>query len=229
MKPTPVVRQVHHDINAKPFIAIWEVTRACQLVCQHCRADAQHEPAPGQLTTEQGKALLDSIASYDKPRPIVVLTGGDPCERGDLGAFECRQCVAVGGRDIGPVAKDVRVGVNREKSQQLGIVHAGGEGRPFDIATCSSLSDAQRRRALHNLEHRLDGTVLTVSASTQRSQARNRAEARERMAALLREALAPPPPPRRRTKPTQSSVRRRLEAKKRRSELKSTRRRPQSP
>lgn len=63
-----------------------------------------------------------------------------------------------------------------------------------DIATCSSLSDAQRRRALHNLEHRLDGTVLTVSASTQRSQARNRAEARERMAALLREALAPPPP-----------------------------------
>ncbi|HAT1382901.1 TPA: radical SAM/SPASM domain-containing protein [Corynebacterium striatum] len=84
MKPTPVVRQVHHDINAKPFIAIWEVTRACQLVCQHCRADAQHEPAPGQLTTEQGKALLDSIASYDKPRPIVVLTGGDPFERGDL-------------------------------------------------------------------------------------------------------------------------------------------------
>lgn len=96
-----------------------------------------------------------------------------------------------------------------------------------DIATCSSLSDAQRRRVLHSLEHRLDGTVLTVSASTQRSQVRNRTEARERMAALLREALAPLPPPRRRTKPTQSSVRRRLEAKKRRSELKSTRRRPQ--
>lgn len=98
-----------------------------------------------------------------------------------------------------------------------------------DIATCSSLSDAQRRRVLHNHEHRLDGTVLTVTASTQRLQVRNRAEARERMAALLREALAPPPPPRRRTKPTRSSVRRRLEAKKRRSELKSTRRRPQIP
>lgn len=98
-----------------------------------------------------------------------------------------------------------------------------------DIATCSSLSDAQRRRVLHNHEHRLDGTVLTVTASTQRLQVRNRAEARERMAALLREALAPPPPPRRRTKPTRSSVRRRLEAKKRRSELKSTRRQPQIP
>lgn len=84
MKDTPIVRQVRHDINAKPFIAIWEVTRACQLVCKHCRADAQHEPAPGQLTTAEGKALLDSIATYDKPRPIVVLTGGDPFERGDL-------------------------------------------------------------------------------------------------------------------------------------------------
>ena len=99
----------------------------------------------------------------------------------------------------------------------------------IDIAESASLTDAQRRRILRNLEHRLDGSVLTVSASTQRSQVRNRAEARERMAALLREALAPPPPPRRRTKPTRSSVRRRLEAKKRRSELKSTRRRPQIP
>ena len=99
----------------------------------------------------------------------------------------------------------------------------------IDIAACASLSDAQRRRILRNLEHRLDGTVLTVAASTQRSQIRNRAEARERMAALLREALAPPPPPRRKTKPTRGSVRRRLETKKRRSELKSTRKRPQIP
>jgi len=45
---------------------------------------------------------------------------------------------------------------------------------------------------LRNLEHRLDGSVLTVSASIQPSQVRNRAEARERMAVLLREALAPP-------------------------------------
>lgn len=99
----------------------------------------------------------------------------------------------------------------------------------IDIATCTSLSDAQRRRALRNLKPRLDGTVLTVAASTQRSQVRNRAEARDRMATLLREALAPPPPPRRTTKPTRGSVRRRLEAKKRRAELKSTRRRPQVP
>ena len=96
----------------------------------------------------------------------------------------------------------------------------------IDVAGCGSLSDGQRRRVLRNLESRLDGTVLTVSVTTRRSQIRNRAEARERMAALLREALAPPPPPRRKTKPTRGSVRRRIAAKKRRSELKSTRKRP---
>ena len=99
----------------------------------------------------------------------------------------------------------------------------------IDITESASLNDAQRRRILRNLKHRLDGSVLTVSASTQRSQVHNRAEARQRMAALLREALTPPPPPRRKTMPTRGSVRRRLEAKKRRSELKSTRRRPQIP
>ena len=80
----PDVRKVHHDLGEKPFLAIWEVTRACQLVCKHCRADSQHVAAPGQLTTEEGKRLLDQLASYDIPRPIVVFSGGDPFERADL-------------------------------------------------------------------------------------------------------------------------------------------------
>lgn len=84
MSHAPVVRRVRHDINTKPFIVIWEVTRACALVCKHCRADAQHEPNPRQLTTTQGKALLENLASYEHPKPLVVLTGGDPFERGDL-------------------------------------------------------------------------------------------------------------------------------------------------
>lgn len=95
-----------------------------------------------------------------------------------------------------------------------------------DLATVSTMSDAQRRRALQNLTSRLSGTELTVSVSTRRSQVRNRAEARERLAALLREALAPPPPSRRGTKPTRGSVRRRLAAKHRRAEIKATRRKP---
>lgn len=78
------VRHLHHDIHDRPFIVIWEVTRACQLACKHCRAEAMPLPNPNQLTTAQGKELLDEIARFDKPRPIVVFTGGDPFEREDL-------------------------------------------------------------------------------------------------------------------------------------------------
>lgn len=80
----PVVRHLRHDAGDRPLITIWEVTRACALVCQHCRADAQTRAHPRQLTTEQGKALLDDIAGFGTPCPIVVLTGGDPFERPDL-------------------------------------------------------------------------------------------------------------------------------------------------
>ncbi|MCB8957225.1 MAG: TIGR04053 family radical SAM/SPASM domain-containing protein [Nocardioides sp.] len=78
------VRHLHHDPADRPLITIWEVTRACALVCRHCRADAQTRAHPRQLTTEQGRALLDDIAAFGKPYPIVVLTGGDPFERPDL-------------------------------------------------------------------------------------------------------------------------------------------------
>jgi radical SAM protein len=78
------VRRLRHAPEERPMIVIWEVTRACALVCLHCRADAQHRRNPHELTTEQGRALLDDIAAFGKPYPIVVLTGGDPFERPDL-------------------------------------------------------------------------------------------------------------------------------------------------
>ena len=95
----------------------------------------------------------------------------------------------------------------------------------LDLAATSALDDVQRARVLARLAPRLAGTVLTVSVAEHRAQRRNRVAARERLAALLREALAPPTP-RRATTPTRGSRRRRLEAKRRRSEMKRTRRRP---
>lgn len=82
--PKSAVRELRHDPDDRPFIVIWEVTRACQLACAHCRADAQKRFHPNQLTLEHGKALLDDIAEFGKPTPIVILTGGDPFERKDL-------------------------------------------------------------------------------------------------------------------------------------------------
>ncbi len=78
------IRKVHQDTDQRPFLVIWESTRACQLVCQHCRADSQNEPHPLQLTTAEGKRLLDDIASFGAPSPMVVISGGDPFERSDL-------------------------------------------------------------------------------------------------------------------------------------------------
>lgn len=93
----------------------------------------------------------------------------------------------------------------------------------YDVRASTALSDAQRSRALRRLTGRLvDGTVVVV-ASEHRSQHRNRVAARERLAELLRTALAPPPPPRRATRPTKGSQRRRLEAKKQRGATKALR------
>ena len=95
----------------------------------------------------------------------------------------------------------------------------------LDLATTSALTDTQRTRAIARLGPRLAGTVLSISAEEHRSQRRNRAAARERLADLLRDAVAPPVP-RRATRPTRGSQRRRLDAKRRRSDIKRTRRRP---
>ncbi len=78
------VRVLRHDVAERPFIVIWEVTRACGLVCAHCRADSIPDRNPFELSTEDGCRLLDDIAAFGHPRPLVVLTGGDPFERPDL-------------------------------------------------------------------------------------------------------------------------------------------------
>jgi len=65
-----------------PFILFWETTRACDLACQHCRASAEPRRAPDELTTEEGKRLLDEARAMGCP--VVVLTGGDPAKRPDL-------------------------------------------------------------------------------------------------------------------------------------------------
>lgn len=70
------------DFNENPYIVIWEVTRACQLKCLHCRADAQNKPDPMELTPEEGKNLIDQI--YDMGNPMLVFTGGDCMMREDL-------------------------------------------------------------------------------------------------------------------------------------------------
>lgn len=93
----------------------------------------------------------------------------------------------------------------------------------FTPETSSAFTEAQRARLLRNLADVLVQGQVSVVASEHRSQLRNRVAARDRLIALLREAVAPPPPPRRTTKPSRASQRRRVEEKKQRGQTKALR------
>jgi ribosome-associated protein len=94
----------------------------------------------------------------------------------------------------------------------------------FDVARSPAIPETTRARMLARLEGRVVDGVVTVAASEHRAQLANRRAARERLTALLTEAAAPPPRNRRPTKPSRAANQRRLDAKKRRSETKQSRR-----
>ena len=93
----------------------------------------------------------------------------------------------------------------------------------FDVLHSPSLPDAVRVALLRLGGHRLTGEgMLVITARAHREQERNRADARTRLADLIRRA-AVPPKPRRATKPTRASKERRIQGKKIRARIKQKR------
>jgi AdoMet-dependent heme synthase len=80
----PALTAASSPFSRAPFIVIWETTRACALKCIHCRADAIARRDPDELSTDEGKRLIDRVAAFGNPPPILVLTGGDPLRRPDV-------------------------------------------------------------------------------------------------------------------------------------------------
>ncbi len=70
------------DFSQTPFIVIWETTRACDLACVHCRATAQPDPLPGELSRAEAMDLIDQVT--DMGTPVIVFSGGDPLKRSGL-------------------------------------------------------------------------------------------------------------------------------------------------
>ena len=97
----------------------------------------------------------------------------------------------------------------------------------FDVRASPSLPERVRARLYRLAGSRLtqDG-VLVITAQGSRSQEMNRADAQERLVALIRTAAEPPPPPRKKTRPTLASKKRRLEGKVRRGGVKAMRGKP---
>jgi radical SAM protein len=72
------------QFDDRPLLVFWETTKACELSCLHCRASAQSEPSKDELTKAEGFALVDELASIGRPRPILILTGGDCLKRSEI-------------------------------------------------------------------------------------------------------------------------------------------------
>ena len=72
------------DLSREPHVVTWEVTRACQLHCKHCRARAIRHRNPEELTAQEFGPVLEDIRHNFAHPPVMVFTGGDPLERDDL-------------------------------------------------------------------------------------------------------------------------------------------------
>ena len=158
----------------------WETTRRCNLACLHCRAAANAGPYPGELTTAEGLALLDDLATMGQP--VVILTGGEPLLRDDI--FELaahghgqglRMVMAVNGTLLTPqiAARLKEVGIQRlsisidgasaASHDQLravpgayegalaGVAAAREAGLPFQINTTVTRTNRRELPAIHEL------------------------------------------------------------------------------
>ncbi|UXY25546.1 TIGR04053 family radical SAM/SPASM domain-containing protein [Streptomyces sp. HUAS TT20] len=152
MSAPRVLRHQRQDPSDRPFIVIWETTRACPLACLHCRAEAVPNRDPLELDTEAAQDLMRQVAAFGQPAPLFVITGGDPFQRPDL--LELIRY----GRQIGlPVAVSPS-GTPTLTADRLRAVHEAG-------ATGLSLSLDGSTAELHDGFRGVDGVYgWTLSA-----------------------------------------------------------------
>jgi len=73
--------QITEEKQRRPVV-VWNATKRCNLYCEHCYAAADEEGAPNELSTAEGKALIDDLAEFGVP--VLLFSGGEPLVRGDL-------------------------------------------------------------------------------------------------------------------------------------------------
>ena len=121
MRPQPYTPE---DFPKNPLMFYYEVTRACDLVCKHCRASAQEDPAPDEMSTETALALIEDVARFPR-KPTICFTGGDPLKRADL--FEIiRRATDLGiGSALTPSATPLATFEAFKKAKEAGVSAIG--------------------------------------------------------------------------------------------------------
>jgi pseudo-rSAM protein/SPASM domain protein len=115
------VEQIREERQQRPVV-VWNVTKGCNLACTHCYAEAEAERAPGELTTAEGKGLLDDLAEYGAP--VVLFSGGEPLVREDLTELVAHAA----DRGIRPVLSTNGTLITPGRAQELqdaGLAYAG--------------------------------------------------------------------------------------------------------
>jgi len=125
--------------DKKPIV-VWNCTRSCNLRCVHCYSQSQCQHYEGELTTDEGKRLLDSLAAFGAP--VVLFSGGEPLMRHDLyelvqyaNAAGLRAVISTNGTLITPEAAErlknfnlSYVGVSRDGTEKVNDMFRGVEG-----------------------------------------------------------------------------------------------------
>jgi len=138
-----------------PRRVYWEVTRACDLACRHCRAEAAPEPDPTELSPEEGSRLISELAEFGSPLPHLVLTGGDPLKRSDLFTL----IAAARHRGFG-----VSVAPSATPLLTAGIIARLKAAGVEAIALSLDGSEAARHDALRRIDGCFDRTLVAARA-----------------------------------------------------------------
>lgn len=150
--------------SERPVLVFWETTRACLLSCVHCRASAIKEPLPGELTTEEGRRLLDQITSFGRPAPTVIFTGGDPLTRQDL--FELMAYAKELGLKFG-VSPAVTELLTRGVLVRIRDAGASAVSLSLDGATAATHDSIRRREFTYERTIRAMSDALSLGLNVQ--------------------------------------------------------------
>jgi len=103
-------------------IVVWSTTRTCNLNCVHCYTDSCNQKYEGEMSTEEGRALIRDLAGFGIPS--LLLSGGEPLMRRDI--FSLIEYAAKS--NIRPVLSTNGTLIDRRAAQNIkdaGIVYVG--------------------------------------------------------------------------------------------------------
>jgi radical SAM protein with 4Fe4S-binding SPASM domain len=122
------------DYSEAPLVVTWEVSQACDLACDHCRAEAGPERCADELDLAEARDLFEQVAAFS-PQPFLVLSGGDPLKRPDL--FQLLEAAVDAGvtPSVTPATTDL---LDRETVERFAEVGVGRMALSLDGATVAS-------------------------------------------------------------------------------------------